>query len=618
MIASLHPESDPPSDKGSILSQRFLDFRKELGLTEMPLGILLQSTIGHGWYPSSPAKFPKFEFPNTDELPYIFCPLDEGLRHYIEDAVSKLAETHPDFFMVDDDFRMLTGRGACFCPLHIARFNREQNANYTKKTLLQAIKNDPAVAKAYDELQKQSLVELAAIIRRAIDKVDPAIPCQFCICSYDQRHGTDIAKTLAAKDQPLTIRINNGTYFEEASRYIPSWLVRSARQIQYFNGSGISLLAEPDTCPYNNYSTSAAVLHTNMTCSLLEGCAGGKLWITRDCHNELDSGKRYRKQLKKYCEFYKVVAGLQVDWSGVIVPFPRKDYLNLPLSEKYESNNNWCSQILGKMGFPFYFSTFERMPENGIAALALEECLRIPDEELLEILKNQNVILDGSAAIELCKRGFSDLIGVMATEYSGIPTVTQEETVFPENGIIYYKNTCAKLEELEGAEILSRSYHTDSETEQENKKQYIMPGSVLYVNRYGRKVVTLSACIRYGVNFDVFHILNETRRKMLVHIFELLGGLNWYVPGDDEIILKNGTLDAENELIFALDISQDDIEVLSLVSSAGKAASVDQVQMLQPDGSWQEVSFEVRNNTLNIQADLRSLRPQFFRLHHQN
>lgn len=90
--------------------------------------------------------------------------------------------------MVDDDFRLLTGRDGCFCPLHLARFNREQGMAYDRETLAAALGKDAALAAKYDALLKQSLIELAGVIRRAVDETDPEMPCSFCACSRDMRH----------------------------------------------------------------------------------------------------------------------------------------------------------------------------------------------------------------------------------------------------------------------------------------------------------------------------------------------------------------------------------------------------------------------------------------------
>lgn len=100
--------------------------------------------------------------------------------------------------MVDDDFRLLTGRDGCFCPLHLARFNREQGTAYDRETLAAALGKDAALAAKYDALLKQSLIELAGVIRRAVDETDPEMPCSFCACSRDMRHAPEIARILAA------------------------------------------------------------------------------------------------------------------------------------------------------------------------------------------------------------------------------------------------------------------------------------------------------------------------------------------------------------------------------------------------------------------------------------
>ena len=159
-ILTLVPEGNPPADKAKVLGERFEQFRAALGKTDMPVGILIQATIGHGWVPNTPSEFQRIVLPDG-ERPYMFCPLDEAFRACIGDAVRRLAALRPDFLMVDDDFRLLTGRDGCFCPLHLARFNREQGTAYDRETLAAALGKDAALAAKYDALLKQSLIELA-------------------------------------------------------------------------------------------------------------------------------------------------------------------------------------------------------------------------------------------------------------------------------------------------------------------------------------------------------------------------------------------------------------------------------------------------------------------------
>ena len=150
----------------------------------MPVGILLQATMGHGWTPNVPAKYSKFMLGDGSE-PYTFCPLGEEFKEYIRNMIRTLGKLKPAFFMLDDDTRMITGRNGCYCKLHMDRFNREQGTNYDRESLRKAVETDREVARAYWDLQNQSIVELAQVIREAIDETDPQIHCSFCTCCVD-------------------------------------------------------------------------------------------------------------------------------------------------------------------------------------------------------------------------------------------------------------------------------------------------------------------------------------------------------------------------------------------------------------------------------------------------
>ena len=56
-LVKLVPEGNPVVDKAAILGKRFEDFRRGVSSCDMPVGILLQATIGHGWVPASKANF---------------------------------------------------------------------------------------------------------------------------------------------------------------------------------------------------------------------------------------------------------------------------------------------------------------------------------------------------------------------------------------------------------------------------------------------------------------------------------------------------------------------------------------------------------------------------------
>lgn len=599
-ILTLVPEGNPPADKAKFLAAEFERFRAALGKTAMPVGILLQATMGHGWIPNSRSEFQRLVRPDGSS-PYIFCPQDGDFRAYVRDAVRRLAALRPDFFMVDDDFRLLTGRDGCFCPLHLERFNRMHGADYDREAMIAAVNSDESVAANYDALLKTSLLELAGEMREAIDTADPATPCSFCMCAGDTRHAPEIARTLAAAGECPTVRINNARYLNESLRTVPEWMMSTARQIASLPDD-FHLLAEPDTFPQNRYSTSAAMMHLQLTGSILEGCRGGKLWLTRTRAYEPESGRRYRNILAEHSGFYRALAALPVEWTGAATVLPKTPGLDFPASVRGNSNITWSTQVLGKMGIPFYFT---KSPV-GIVTLAGNDCDRLDDAALTGLLAARNCLLDGPAAVKLCERGFAPLLGVEARPWNG-RTVSFERT--EDNEVIPIPtDRAAELKPLPGTQILSTLFHTPSGVG--TKEESLTPGATFYENSDGGRVaVVATPVLPYG--YPAFGMLNETRKRQLLDLFRRLGGLSWHVPGDDEVLLRTGKAEG-CDIVVLIDLSLDDISEIRLRGTAAKR--IETVEELRPDGHWKLVPFSATDSELRLEQVLHPLRPLVLRL----
>ena len=615
-IMSLVPEGDPPEDKAKLLGELFLTHRAALGETEMPVGILLQSTMGHGWVPAARSRFQKLVNGNGHE-PYIFCPLDDDFQEYIYDTVSRLAALKSDFFMLDDDTRMLTGRNGCFCPLHVAQFNRESGTSYDRDSLRQAINADRSLAAAYDDFLKRSMLHHARTIRRAIDHADPAIPCSFCLCAQDVRHAPEMAAALAAPGQPEIIRINNGLYLRESLRDLPGWLWQTEAQIQAL-GPDVRVLAEPDTCPHNNYSTSAAMLHFHLTNSLLAGCSGGKMWLTRTGVPEWGSGRRYRRKLAENRGFYDVLSAMQPVWHGVTGLVPGRNFLNFPLCELGDPEPgkvpaalfelqplNWNSQVFGKMGYPVRFASAESLQEGDVAALTGADCSFLSDEALGQIFRKCHVLLDGAAAEAVVRRGLGAAAGLEAAELIAGKSVALEDITGV--GEVLSQNSMRKLKAAPGCEILSELWHRDSRYSPE--KSYIAPGAILFRNPSGHTVITFAGPVQ-KLDHGAFGMLNETRKKALGKWLNLLHPLRWYIPGDDEVLFRCGAT-AEGELLCVTDLSHDDMPEIPL---AGEAGNVVSVERLLPDGRWEPCGFERHPGGMTVRCICRPLMPEVLRV----
>ena len=256
---SLHPEGDPPIDKAAAYAPLVAAMKQRLEGSGLRVGVLVQSSMGHGYEPDSPSPFQRLEL-RDGRKPYVCCPLDGAFRAHVRAQVAALvAGCNPDFLLVDDDTRLGSGYGGCLCPLHRAALAERMGAT---------------------EMSFEELMELFfRDVRAAIDMVDPALPVTLCSCGYEMPLAPRFAGILAAPGQRPSVRLNNGRYIREGLRDVPFWLHGTAWQLAQA-GPDTDVLCEPDTCPHNRYATPAAILHYHLCMSLLEGCAGAKLWIT--------------------------------------------------------------------------------------------------------------------------------------------------------------------------------------------------------------------------------------------------------------------------------------------------------------------------------------------------
>lgn len=595
---TLVPEGDPAYDKAKIYGEAFEIYREKLKARGLQAGMLIQATMGHGWMPESRSSFQKFRAENM-EYRYIHCPLDQDFRKYIYDSIHYLATLKPDFFMIDDDFRMFTGRGGCFCPLHLEYFASKVGKLFTAEELRDAIKHDDVLYRKFVEVETQSLNELAAIIRKAIDDVDPSIPCSFCACAgkgdLDQAHL--IAKTLAAKNQQYSIiRINNGRYLRNNPAEIPAWLHSTCKQ-RLALPLDTEVLTEADTCPQNRYSTDSACMHANITLSLLNGYAGAKLWITRLADFQPNSGKDYRRILKKHIGLYQAIRDAQPKWQGFNSPIRCQQPYH-----GYEQTFAWGKDVLSSFGIPFRYN----FADNGPTSLTDCEVAFLSDDEIKTLLAGK-AILDGNAAKALVARGFAQFLGF---ESIGTPEQkVSKEVYIDKRGEEHIMTGSPRAYTFTNpnpkATVLSTFFHKSWACAEESAQ--LGPGCIKFENELGGTVVTFGAYID-SYDLGAFFLLNEARKLQLKEILQDFQELPICYDGDARVMCQFGDSNL-GKMFYFCNTSNDILDDIPIDGTLAKQAAFKQ---LMPDGSLHSVKVDIVDGQAVLPVQLIPLHPVVF------
>lgn len=600
---TLVPEGNPPIPKAEMMCEQFDQFREILSKDNIPCGMLMQASIGHGYTLDALFPFQQYIRLSDGGEEFIACPYDEGFQEYIRHTMEVMASHHPDVIMVDDDFRLINARAGkgCACPLHMAEFNRRSDVPKTREQLWNHVIGDEIEDMKYRDLhiqnQVDSLLASARAMREGIDRVDPTLPGIFCCVGNACEGAVEIATILAGKGNPVIVRVNNGNYTPAGARYFSRSMMRAAKQIAVMNAQGHvdAYLAETDTCPQNRYSTGAQSLHSHFTGTILEGASGAKHWITRLATHEPNSGKAYRKLLAKNTGFYQALSELvpSLRWTGCLIPITAVPDYGFKGNSYFST---WGLNILERLGLPMYFSP------NRDNAVFLDNDVdkEFSDEELLELFKG-TVFVDGPAAESLTNRGFSKYLGVTATPWTG--ERLSGEALYINGNICSAQYIGRKLTPIDDTVVTeSMTYHLVGGKE----RKPLFPGVTVYKNELGGTAVTF--CGQTDTPFSygtAFSFLNESRKLQLIDLMKHYGDLPVYYPGDAEVYLRAAYMPDNSLFCGFFNIGLDPIEEIELVCDR----EISQVEMLMPDGSRKTCEFEQLGDTLTVREPAYTLNP---------
>ena len=587
---TIHPEGYPARKKADQLFDSYRKLKKELADSDVQLGILFQSILGH-WPRVDKDEEKWTRTIDIDGKTPRFCPLDPGFRKYIYEVAVTAAKEKPVFIMGDDDIRGFSPKAECFCRRHVAEFNKRTGKKFTSAQLRKAVKNSKPgdeIFEAFLQLQRDTVNGVAALIRKGIDSVDPSIPAGSCMPGWEFRFNDQTARAFAGKKHPAVMRVCNANYLEQDIKTTFPDVINRTLALRAIHKDIPYVLDEADTCPHNLYSRASISMHAKLCVSIIAGMKGAKIWYINARKTGYPVPRNYTDTLAKYQNFYQILTK-EVDrseFSGVILPchknFPNWHFTNT--SEFFVEDTNWADTMLAVFGIPYYCDY--ELNQNGVYLLAGEKAVaRFSDAELKKLLSGK-LLVDGAAAIALTKRGFSEYLGLNAEKkefrfnrelYSdGIRLTMGKDGNVP---FITLKD--------KNAEVLSWYYYSPFASSAELEK--ISPATVFVKNSLGGHICTTG--FHMGISILTLH--NAGRKEWLLSILSKLNGkqLPFVVENEQNFASLTRVTKDGATLLAACNLNFEPVEKLAL-RCAEKPV---EIRNLTPEGTWKKINFEWKN-----------------------
>lgn len=583
---SFHAQTTPARKLIPILCSRLRRVIEGCAGSDVKIGVLIQSTQGHGWNGRIPLTDEKWQhsiYLDGKENPR-HCMLDPGFRAYVLEAITEVCKEGPEFLLIDDDFGPRSGEG--FCPLHIAAYNHELGKDLTQADYIALAKSgdweNPDRIKI-ENIRRRVPIEFAGEIRKAIDSVNPSIRCGMCTPGNGHGFTRDVAMALAGNTRPF-VRVCNATYGRATPECFHGIVTIVRQLINLFEGID-DIVAEADTWPQNYWSESGTMFSCHLLTDILLGLDGAKLWMSEFDYSHFEDSQcrfeaRFSRELPKREALYALLKD-GAEYHGVIGNLPKVHWLGDSVRMGGDGYADLCNMVCGPFGFPVYYKKPGSKDPRDIYTLSENDVDLLQDADLLAILSSR-VFVDASGAKALSKRGFSNLMGVEATDGDASFAFTVENPLDGSDQMnIMWDASAASLRPLaEDVKVISEFAFNSPGGVSEEKG----PALTVFENRLGGKV----AVAGWSIKSPWYKFLKPSRRELLLKVFDMLAG--GFFPGmltsPSFGLCFNADLPGGDELIAAANLSLDPWHGLSVRMREIPANA----EMLCDDGKWIRVA----------------------------
>ena len=246
----------------------------------------------------------------SEQTPCPLCP--EFSRMFSDNVALAVDVGRPFMVQFEDDYELSWQpplvRFGCFCPNHLAAFAKRRNRLYAREALLEIFKQvtpeSIRLRRAWAELSRDSLVELALLIRTKIDVVAPATRvslCQSGMSDFDGDFTQAVARAFAGSTRPA-VRLYGSSYSSDDAVSLPDNMFHALYSRQHLPDD-FEFFHESDTYPHTRFFMSAAKIRSLMTTAFAYGFDDSLFYATQyldDPAEEKGYLTMFRDEVKRF------------------------------------------------------------------------------------------------------------------------------------------------------------------------------------------------------------------------------------------------------------------------------------------------------------------------------
>ena len=366
---------------------------------------------------------------NGVESELVVCPMDRNWQEYYLDFYEYLIrEIEPEVIWVEDDFRLHNHEplefGGCYCEHHMKAYNQKLGSNYTREELLDRFfrkEPDEAVKKAILEVNRKCMVDLAEKIGQKVKALGLGTKIGLMSSSH-QMHGMEyrdwngIHNGFAQGGEKIN-RLHLPLYQEDISmKKYYLMFNHYAFVCRGYLPSECHVLPELENGSFSTYAKDSETLRFQLESALPLEIEGMTYDIFDFTGNGIIDAYEYGEAVAGITDYMTKVADSGYSYQSL-------SGVTILLDEKNAYNRTIKNSFYDLYPDEFYLGMF--LQGNGISARCSKEknfcdevivmsagsVYNFTDEQLERLFRNNQVILEGGAAMKLIDRGLGHLIG---------------------------------------------------------------------------------------------------------------------------------------------------------------------------------------------------------------